>query len=83
MEGGVHEAVVRDAMRLAGNKLPGQWEFVRAGDPPVMGRTKVGGDGLKAMTEAELRRPRMSEGHAGVSLMDTASRLPATSPTPI
>ena len=32
LKGDVHEQVVRDAFRLAGNKLPGLWEFVRKGD---------------------------------------------------
>ncbi|PHH89997.1 hypothetical protein CDD83_4765 [Cordyceps sp. RAO-2017] len=35
IKGRVHEQVVRDAFRLAGNKLPGQWEFVKKGEPPV------------------------------------------------
>lgn len=59
LKGDLHEQVVRDAFRLAGNKMPGestmsqlhqtswaddltgQYEFVRKGDPPVMGITKV------------------------------------------
>lgn len=54
LKGEIHEQVVRDAMRLAGNKLPGVYEFVRKGDPPVMGVTKLGG----GVTEEMLRRPR-------------------------
>lgn len=54
LRGEIHEQVVRDAMRLAGNKLPGVYEFVRKGDPPVMGVTKLGG----GVTEEMLRRPR-------------------------
>jgi len=71
IRGQVHEKVVRDAFRLAGNKLPGrshhpsiicvgsssngpvgQYEFVRKGDPPVVGITKLDG-----VTLAELKRP--------------------------
>lgn len=92
LKGEVHEQVVRDAFRLAGNKLPGKfstsiqgalktklisdiiglWEFVKKGDPPVMGMTKVGG----AVTEEMLRRPRMK-----LPLEQTAARIPAAVPT--
>lgn len=73
LKGMIHEAVARDAMRLAGNKLPGklklapfrartlsliptfagQWEFVRRGEPPVVGITKLDG-----VTLEDLKRPR-------------------------
>ncbi|PHH65137.1 hypothetical protein CDD81_3268 [Ophiocordyceps australis] len=53
IKGDIHEQIVRDAFRLAGNKLPGQWEFVRKGDPPVVGITKLDG-----VTLEELKRPR-------------------------
>ncbi|EOA91180.1 39S ribosomal protein L16 [Exserohilum turcicum] len=69
IKGDLHEQVVRDAFRLAGNKLPGLYEFVKKGDPPVMGLTKVG---LNGITEEDLRRPRRKE-----PLEQTAARLPA------
>lgn len=54
--GDAHEQVVKDALRLAGNKLPGQWEFIKKGDPPVVGTTR-----LKAgLTKEEMFRPRRS-----------------------
>ncbi|KAI1418272.1 ribosomal protein L16 [Hypoxylon sp. FL1857] len=53
LRGMVHEQVVRDAFRLAGNKLPGQWEFVLKGAPPMVGITKLDG-----VTLEELKRPR-------------------------
>ncbi|PHH71621.1 hypothetical protein CDD80_5111 [Ophiocordyceps camponoti-rufipedis] len=53
IKGRLHEQVVRDAFRLAGNKLPGQWEFAKKGDAPVVGITK-----LDRVTLEELRRPR-------------------------
>ncbi|KAI0203101.1 ribosomal protein L16p/L10e [Astrocystis sublimbata] len=53
LRGVVHEQVVRDAFRLAGNKLPGQWEFVKRGEAPYVGITKLDG-----VTLEELRRPR-------------------------
>ncbi|KAI1403697.1 ribosomal protein L16 [Hypoxylon fuscum] len=53
LRGMVHEQVVRDAFRLAGNKLPGQWEFVKKGEPPIVGITKLDG-----ITLEDLKRPR-------------------------
>ncbi|KAK5119340.1 hypothetical protein LTR85_007696 [Meristemomyces frigidus] len=72
LKGEVHEAVVRDAMRLAGNKLPGLYEFVRKGDPPVMGITKVGGE---RGTEEMLRRPRLGREVLVPGLEATAGRI--------
>jgi len=76
LKGDIHEQVVRDAFRLAGNKLPGMYEFVRKGDPPVMGITKLAGKN----TEEALRRPRLAP--PTPSLASTAERMPATSPSP-
>ncbi|KAI0181495.1 ribosomal protein L16 [Hypoxylon sp. FL1284] len=53
LRGMIHEQVVRDAFRLAGNKLPGQWQFVKKGAPPVVGITKLDG-----ITLEDLKRPR-------------------------
>jgi hypothetical protein len=71
LKGDIHEQVARDAFRLAGNKMPGQYfntlldimlkankaigmyEFVKKGDPPVVGVTKLDG-----VTLAELKKPR-------------------------
>lgn len=90
LKGDVHEQVVRDAFRLAGNKLPGtlspsnfpcyqsvliycglkgQYEFVKKGDSPVMGITKVG----NGVTMEDLKRPRRK-----LPLEQTAERLPAS-----
>lgn len=74
LKGDIHEQIVRDAFRLAGNKLPGQYEFVKKGDPPVMGVTKLGG----GVTAESLRRPRLPV--AAPSLDSTAERMPATTP---
>ncbi|CAN9165883.1 unnamed protein product [Alternaria alternata] len=63
--------VVRDAFRLAGNKLPGLYEFVKKGDAPVMGLTKVG---LNGITAEDLKRPRRKE-----PLEQTAARIPDAS----
>lgn len=39
--GGASEEIAREAFRQAGNKLPGIYEFVKRGAPPVMGRKPV------------------------------------------
>ncbi|USP80697.1 uncharacterized protein yc1106_07971 [Curvularia clavata] len=71
IKGDLHEQVVKDAFRLAGNKLPGLYEFVRRGDPPVMGVTKVG----NGVTAEELKRPRRK-----VGVEETAARLAEAEP---
>ncbi|OBT57798.1 hypothetical protein VE04_01529 [Pseudogymnoascus sp. 24MN13] len=53
LKGDIHEQVARDAFRLAGNKMPGMYEFVKKGDPAVVGVTKLDG-----VTMEELKRPR-------------------------
>ncbi|KAL9598247.1 MAG: hypothetical protein Q9219_004606 [cf. Caloplaca sp. 3 TL-2023] len=71
LKGDLHEQIVRDAFRLAGNKLPGLYEFVRKGDPPVMGITKV----EAGTTLEEMRRPTLK-----LPMDVTAGRIPATTP---
>ncbi|KAF4340465.1 ribosomal L16 precursor mitochondrial [Fusarium beomiforme] len=66
IRGRLHEQVVRDAFRLAGNKLPGQWEFVKKGEPPMVGITKLDG-----VTLEELKRPRRHI--APVELLEASS----------
>jgi len=56
LKGDLHEKVAREAFRLAGHKLPGLWEFVKKGDPPVVGITKLG----NGVTLEDLKRPRRS-----------------------
>ena len=56
LSGNVHEKVVREAFRLAGNKLPGQWEFVKKGDAPVVGITTLQPE--KGITYESLQRAR-------------------------
>ncbi|EPE07417.1 ribosomal protein l16p l10e [Ophiostoma piceae UAMH 11346] len=53
LRGALHEQVARDAFRLAGNKLPGQYKFVKRGEAPVVGITRLDG-----VTLEELKRPR-------------------------
>ncbi|EAW14078.1 mitochondrial 54S ribosomal protein uL16m [Aspergillus clavatus NRRL 1] len=56
LKGDLHEKIAREAFRLAGHKLPGLWEFVKKGDPPVVGLTKLG----NGVTLESLKRPRRS-----------------------
>lgn len=53
IKGELHEQIVKDAFRLAGNKLPGQYEFIRKGAAPVMGITKL----EHGVTAETLKRP--------------------------
>ncbi|KAH8705715.1 putative mitochondrial large ribosomal subunit protein L16 [Talaromyces proteolyticus] len=54
VKGNLHEKIAREAFRLAAHKLPGQWEFVKKGDPPIVGITKLG----NGVTLESLKRPR-------------------------
>ncbi|KAF2447236.1 ribosomal protein L16 [Karstenula rhodostoma CBS 690.94] len=74
IKGDLHEQVVKDAFRLAGNKLPGLWEFVKKGDAPKMGITKVGVNGV---TAEDLKRPRRKLPLE--PLEEVAARLPSAS----
>ncbi|SPO03458.1 related to ribosomal protein L16 precursor, mitochondrial [Cephalotrichum gorgonifer] len=53
IKGLAHERVIRDAFRLAGNKLPGHYECIVKGEAPIVGLTKLDG-----VTLDELKRPR-------------------------
>lgn len=82
IRGRIHEAIVRDAFRLAGNKLPGQWEFAKKGDAPVVGVTKLDG-----VTLEELKRPRrkiappeMLEASSPTSVTEPGSKSEAAKP---
>jgi hypothetical protein len=94
VKGDIHEKVVRDAFRLAGNKMPGQYfamvllielcanftssagqyEFVRKGDAPVVGITKLDG-----ITLEELKRPRR---RIPLPFGSTSETLPSASASP-
>ncbi len=57
--GEVHEQIVREALRVAGNKLPGKWEFVRKEDGPVVGTHRL--KSASGLTREDLFRPRRKE----------------------
>ncbi|KAJ8062204.1 hypothetical protein OCU04_008757 [Sclerotinia nivalis] len=73
LKGDVHEQVARDAFRLAGNKMPGQYEFVKKGDPPVVGITKLDG-----ITMEELKRPRRKIPLDSIPVGSTAGTTPSS-----
>ncbi|KAG0652591.1 hypothetical protein D0Z07_0202 [Hyphodiscus hymeniophilus] len=73
LKGDLHEKVVRDAFRLAGNKMPGQYEFVKRGDPAVVGITKLDG-----VTMEELKRPRREIPLDILPIGSTAETMPST-----
>lgn len=56
LSGTMHEQVAREAFRLAGAKMPGMYEFVKRGEPPVVGLTKLK-DGVTLQSLREARRP--------------------------
>ncbi|KAI9733692.1 MAG: mitochondrial ribosomal large subunit component [Cirrosporium novae-zelandiae] len=73
LKGEFHEKVAREAFRLAGNKLPGLYEFVKKGDPPVQGLTKLPpGTTLQDMKRSQKKMPPR--------LSAPAPQLPATTP---
>ncbi|KAL7270687.1 39S ribosomal protein L16, mitochondrial [Rhizina undulata] len=41
LKGEIHEKVAREAFRLAADKMPGKYEFVKKGDYPMTGTTKL------------------------------------------
>ncbi|EEA22609.1 39S ribosomal protein L16, mitochondrial [Talaromyces marneffei ATCC 18224] len=78
IKGDIHEKIAREAFRLAAHKLPGMWEFVKKGDPPVVGVTKLG----NGVTLDSLKRPRREvplEVKKSTNPPETAST--STSPT--
>jgi len=73
LKGDIHEQVARDAFRLAGNKMPGMYEFVKKGDPPVVGITKLDG-----ITMEELKRPRRKIPLGSIPAGSTTETTPST-----
>lgn len=76
LRGALHEQVARDAFRLAGNKLPGQYRFVKRGDAPVVGITRLDG-----VTLEDLKRPRRAVPAAAESAAAAASTTTPTTPS--
>lgn len=57
LKGEIHEKVAREAFRLAAQKMPGTYEFVKKDDPPVMGITKLTPDVVQKLAERKARFP--------------------------
>ncbi|KAL5051439.1 hypothetical protein BDW71DRAFT_202621 [Aspergillus fruticulosus] len=78
LKGDIHEKVAREAFRLAGHKLPGLWEFVNKGDPPVVGLTKLGnGVTLESLKRAR-RNPPLGTNNMPNPPKSTSSSLSAS-----
>ncbi|RAH79551.1 mitochondrial large ribosomal subunit protein L16 [Aspergillus japonicus CBS 114.51] len=76
LKGDLHEKVAREAFRLAGHKLPGLWEFVKKGEPPVVGLTKLG----NGVTLESLKRARRSPA-LGMENLPTPPQSTSSSPS--
>ncbi|KAG7294361.1 hypothetical protein NEMBOFW57_004432 [Staphylotrichum longicolle] len=77
IRGMLHEQVIRDAFRLAGNKLPGQYEFVKKGDPPVVGITKLDGVTLEDLKRPWKKLPAAESAAAPASTASSSSTPPS------
>jgi len=78
LKGDLHEKVAREAFRLAGHKLPGLWEFVKKGDPPVVGLTKLEhGVTLESLKMAR-REPPVRESRSGPIIPPSTDASPMT-----
>jgi ribosomal protein L16 len=79
LKGDMHEKVAREAFRLASDKLPGLWETVKRGDPPVVGITKLGnGVTLEGLKRARKEIPNGSIETPSIIPPSTKDALPTT-----
>jgi ribosomal protein L16 len=78
LKGDLHEKVAREAFRLAGHKLPGLWEFVKRGDPPIVGLTKLEhGVTLESLKLAR-REPSLEESRTAPIIPPSTDARPMT-----
>lgn len=78
IKGDMHEKVIREAFRLASHKLPGLWETVKKGEPPMVGITKLG----NGVTLESLKRARRDVPTSGIdanAVIPPARNIPPTS----
>lgn len=74
VKGDVHERVMLEALRIAGDRLPGLWETVKRGDPPKVGITQLGGGvTLETLKRARREKPGQGEGTAQLGPLTTDS----------
>jgi len=57
LEGDVHEKIARDAFRLAANKLPGIYEFVKKGDPAIIGLRRLTPEYAQELIDSKAKLP--------------------------
>lgn len=81
IRGALHEQVARDAFRLAGNKLPGQYEFIKKGEPAVVGITKLDGVTLEDLKRPWKQVPTVEAQNVAPAVATTPSSVPPASPT--
>ncbi|KAJ1299922.1 hypothetical protein OPQ81_005363 [Rhizoctonia solani] len=79
IRGALHEQVARDAFRLAGNKLPGQYEFIKKGEPPVVGITKLKGVTIEDLKRPWKQRPTAEKPEVSPAVATTPSSVPPAS----
>lgn len=78
LRGALHEQVARDAFRLAGNKLPGQYEFIKKGEPAVVGITKLNGITLEDLKRPRKNLPTAEKPEVTPAVITTPSSVPPT-----
>lgn len=82
IRGALHEQVARDAFRLAGNKLPGQYEFIKKGEPAVVGITKLDGVTLEDLKRPRKEVPTVEAPNVTPAVTTTPSSVPPSPPAP-
>ncbi|KAK6535435.1 mitochondrial ribosomal large subunit component [Orbilia ellipsospora] len=57
IKGDIHEKIARDAFKLAAAKMPGLYEFVKKGDPPVIGLKKLTPEYAQELIDSKHKLP--------------------------
>lgn len=78
IKGNLHEQIVRDAFRQAGNKLPGQYEFIKKGACPVLGITKLDGVTIEELKRPWKKLPTAERPEVTPAVITTLSSVPPT-----
>ncbi|KAI6459018.1 hypothetical protein MCOR17_007149 [Pyricularia oryzae] len=78
LRGVLHEQVIRDALRLAATKIPGQCEIIKKGDPGCVGITKM----ENGLTLEDLKRPWMKARQERLGTLDVTPQSSAVTNAP-
>lgn len=78
IKGDLHEQIARDAFRLAGNKLPGQYDFIKKGAAAVVGITKLEGITLEELKRPWKKLPTAEKPEVTPAVTTTPSSVPPT-----